>query len=208
MRLVAWAHPRSRGENPLEETHAAMRVGSSPLTRGKHAGRNAAAVGPGLIPAHAGKTDALERRQGLHEAHPRSRGENQTDGLVVTPREGSSPLTRGKHGPGPARYRSRGLIPAHAGKTKARAYQARVWWAHPRSRGENPDCGVRVFLSEGSSPLTRGKRGSAPATRVGDRLIPAHAGKTPSRQATTPISTAHPRSRGENGEYEYVDDVD
>ena len=32
---------------------------------------------------------------------------------------------------------SNGLIPAHAGKTKARAYQARVWWAHPRSRGEN-----------------------------------------------------------------------
>ena len=30
-----WAHPRSRGENPLEETHTAMWVGSSPLTRGK-----------------------------------------------------------------------------------------------------------------------------------------------------------------------------
>ena len=78
----------------------------------------------------------------------------------------------------------------------------------PRVSGDEPSRGVTTSPSVWFSPLTRGKRGSAPATRVGDRLIPAHAGKTPSRQATTPISTAHPRSRGENGEYEYVDDVD
>ena len=91
-----------------------------------------------------------------------------------------------------------GLIPAHAGKTKARAYQARVWWAHPRSRGENPDCGVRVFLSEGSSPLTRGKPTDKVCGGVGHGLIPAHAGKTYPYARTQLRRRAHPRSRGEN----------
>ena len=70
---------------------------------------------------------------------------------------GSSPLTRGKlHQTGIVK-RSTGLIPAHAGKTRARrldgftgglipAHAGKTWkdgeslflrWAHPRSRGEN-----------------------------------------------------------------------
>ena len=55
-----------------------------------------------------------------------------------------------------------------------------------------------MINSQGSSPLTRGKRrGCARHVRpVG--LIPAHAGKTrPTRPTPTPW-TAHPRSRGEN----------
>ena len=50
----------------------------------------------------------------------------------------------------------------------------------------------------GSSPLTRGKPRSALSMRRSDRLIPAHAGKTPPPLARPPPSTAHPRSRGEN----------
>ena len=73
-----------------------------------------------------------------------------------------------------------GLIPAHAGKTTPRncpAWRAR---AHPRSRGENDLIRVAGYLSVGSSPLTRGKRGGVPFGGVGLRLIPAHAGKTAS----------------------------
>ena len=50
----------------------------------------------------------------------------------------------------------------------------------------------------GSSPLTRGKH---PATGVGAAyagLIPAHAGKTRIATSVWSLSTAHPRSRGEN----------
>ena len=50
--------------------------------------------------------------------------------------------------------------------------------AHPRSRGENIITAVIGVLSQGSSPLTRGKHH---ADRRADRaggLIPAHAGKT------------------------------
>ena len=70
------AHPRSRGEN-LSKTGASEKVmGSSPLTRGKRAGRARPCVARGLIPAHAGKTLALRTSDHARWAHPRSRGEN------------------------------------------------------------------------------------------------------------------------------------
>ena len=50
----------------------------------------------------------------------------------------------------------------------------------------------------GSSPLTRGKQRSDISYKVGERLIPAHAGKTFSSMSSSVSSTAHPRSRGEN----------
>ena len=55
-RLWTGAHPRSRGENIQASSPSRVHAGSSPLTRGKHAGGHARAAGPGLIPAHAGKT--------------------------------------------------------------------------------------------------------------------------------------------------------
>ena len=50
----------------------------------------------------------------------------------------------------------------------------------------------------GSSPLTRGKRGGGCLADVGDRLIPAHAGKTKGKAIVSFDPGAHPRSRGEN----------
>ena len=91
------AHPRSRGENRRFRHHGRVRVGSSPLTRGKphsicgHHHRNR------LIPAHAGKT----RWRGLNPLPP----------------PGSSPLTRGKPGTDISSIVVFRLIPAHAGKT-------------------------------------------------------------------------------------------
>ena len=54
------------------------------------------------------------------------------------------------------------------------------------------------FDLEGSSPLTRGKRGAARLSAAPPRLIPAHAGKTPWTWTPPRSMTAHPRSRGEN----------
>ena len=54
--LQAGAHPRSRGENRSIRRPRAGRMGSSPLTRGKPRLVRLAPRGPGLIPAHAGKT--------------------------------------------------------------------------------------------------------------------------------------------------------
>ena len=50
----------------------------------------------------------------------------------------------------------------------------------------------------GSSPLTRGKQHSNTCTPNPQRLIPAHAGKTPPRKPPWTSTWAHPRSRGEN----------
>ena len=70
--------------------------------------------------------------------------------------------------------------------------------AHPRSRGENL-IGVAADLSaQGSSPLTRGKRGAARLAPWGRGLIPAHAGKTFHAELEMIQERAHPRSRGEN----------
>ena len=172
------AHPRSRGENTDTASWWISRTGSSPLTRGKRHVR--LLVGPwgGLIPAHAGKTHTACRPDKRSRAHPRSRGENLTGGWCNDANVGSSPLTRGKHLAGDLRNRIRGLIPAHAGKTRSDHGRRNRSRAHPRSRGENASMRMDVSSELGSSPLTRGKRQLA-RVRDGLRgLIPAHAGKT------------------------------
>ena len=152
------AHPRSRGENAVARNKVTNNIGSSPLTRGKRIIVFRFRFRLGLIPAHAGKTPGV--------AHGSTSG------------SGSSPLTRGKRNHPRLHQARHGLIPAHAGKT---------WWscepslhvgAHPRSRGENSATASVVSLTQGSSPLTRGKRRRVDRRRASRGLIPAHAGKT------------------------------
>ena len=152
------AHPRSRGENALSPGDAVDGGGSSPLTRGKPSAVHAAIRRPGLIPAHAGKTAMLMWRVLRRRAHPRSRGENILPALEPLGGVGSSPLTRGKLRLGDNRRASRGLIPAHAGKTVQAATMPVPGPAHPRSRGENRRVRWLPRSGGGSSPLTRGKR--------------------------------------------------
>ena len=114
---IAWAHPRSRGENAASTAARKVSLGSSPLTRGKR------------------RTPPARAR--ARRAHPRSRGENSIDQLAGKTNDGSSPLTRGKLGTIRPQHSRRRLIPAHAGKTKQRRRTRRWMRAHPRSRGEN-----------------------------------------------------------------------
>ena len=90
------------------------------------------------------------------------------------------------------------LIPAHAGKTTVAALALHGNAAHPRSRGENEDEYGIDPMDSGSSPLTRGKRAHFFTFFAGERLIPAHAGKTCPRTRPCAKCAAHPRSRGEN----------
>ena len=192
------AHPRSRGENRALDTLNMCQVGSSPLTRGKRQDRVTAPRLDGLIPAHAGKTEI-----GCGVAFAAC---------------GSSPLTRGKRQQAGKTLDVLGLIPAHAGKTRSRGPPASHLRAHPRSRGENNPPTARAVTHAGSSPLTRGKPGSAMRPVMVAGLIPAHAGKTaasggptnpggliPAHAGKTSeairrscLIWAHPRSRGEN----------
>ena len=115
---IETAHPRSRGENMPSAYSSDLISGSSPLTRGKPALVGLGARRVGLIPAHAGKTGLWLLYISRCGAHPRSRGENKVEGLVGVADLGSSPLTRGKRPSVCPRPCQRGLIPAHAGKTK------------------------------------------------------------------------------------------
>ena len=158
-RLVG-AHPRSRGENERVLVVIHVERGSSPLTRGKQTRPAALRAGPGLIPAHAGKTEFAGALIDGSGAHPRSRGENFSLTAALGNVVGSSPLTRGKHSDGRDHERVCGLIPAHAGKTPAYVGVLCARWAHPRSRGENIDGDNGTGHDGGSSPLTRGKQGA------------------------------------------------
>ena len=91
---------------------------------------------------------------------------------------GSSPLTRGKQRSPRDEIPWRGLIPAHAGKTCSSLMIVIGFPAHPRSRGENWFADAARGVSEGSSPLTRGKPLKGWVREADNGLIPAHAGKT------------------------------
>ena len=215
------AHPRSRGENPVGMEGWPVATGSSPLTRGKPWRQPWDRQHRGLIPAHAGKT--LRRRTALpsqrgsspltrgkrggldtshakEAAHPRSRGENSEVIDRLLAHSGSSPLTRGKPASAWRIIHAERLIPAHAGKTCEERAARPSRRAHPRSRGENIGRSSVRRAPRGSSPLTRGKRGSSHQPGHGNGLIPAHAGKTRGGRDHVGLCAAHPRSRGENQE--------
>ena len=177
-KIAGAAHPRSRRENASRVKRRSCALGSSPLTRGKRRRAWPPRCRSRLIPAHAGKTPACISTVMSRPAHPRSRGENPCRALMALCLTGSSPLTRGKPQCPPIGVRVLGLIPAHAGKTLFDKTHVTSRRAHPRSRGENAAGIASVALTQGSSPLTRGKRYLVqPGDPVG-RLIPAHAGKT------------------------------
>ena len=112
--------------------------------------------------------------------------------------EGSSPLTRGKPLAALVLPTLARLIPAHAGKTAKWLRSLIRFPAHPCSRGENQGPASGVDHDSGSSPLTRGKRTGRRRGRSQQRLIPAHAGKTPCRARARSCVSAHPQSHGEN----------
>ena len=152
----------------------------------------------GLIPAHAGKTQSSSAWSGRAWAHPRSRGENTGEIEDAVREAGSSPLTRGKLTLDSIPRGKRGLIPAHAGKTRLMRRCPFRLAAHPRSRGENRDIMRAMPADHGSSPLTRGKPAGPPRPASKPGLIPAHAGKTRRIRYRMSSRGAHPRSRGEN----------
>ena len=199
--VVAGAHPRSRGEHSNIAEILAGLLGSSPLTRGAQTRRAAIDACKRLIPAHAGSTHRARWVANAGRAHPRSRGEHRTGGGEPLLDVGSSPLTRGAPPMVVGRCCWGGLIPAHAGSTLEHRMRVSPHGAHPRSRGEHRFSSHPLYEGWGSSPLTRGAPTFPhPVFRVCG-LIPAHAGSTRRRRSSSSVSWAHPRSRGEHGDY-------
>ena len=172
--------------------------GSSPPTRGKRSGLGGGADRAGIIPAHAGKTRLRASWAWRTWAHPRLRGENPIIVACRLPAAGSSPLTQGKPMPFIGNSHPKGIIPAHAGKTRRKPVQHDRHRDHPRSRGENTSVKPKSKIAWGSSPLTRGKHAPVWSAHAGHGLIPARAWKTGPTPTRAKPSKAHPRSRGEN----------
>ena len=95
---IATAHPRSRGEHLRGGRALRCAEGSSPLTRGAPGSVTEEPLVGGLIPAHAGSTTDRHHRRPRRRAHPRSRGEHESNPSASTAPGGSSPLTRGALG--------------------------------------------------------------------------------------------------------------
>ena len=196
--ITIGAHPRSRGEHDGSVRTLCTECGSSPLTRGARIPAFRLVFRRGLIPAHAGSTAGSCIESCSSWAHPRSRGEHVVRKTYALSGVGSSPLTRGAHGPRLRLPLGLGLIPAHAGNTWLVLLIS--WWcgAHPRSRGEH--CGLLIYpaTDPGSSPLARGTLCDVDTGIWCSGLIPARAGNTRGGIHAPGWDGAHPRSRGEH----------
>ena len=125
-------------------------------------------------------------------------GENGTPLSAEEAREGSSPRVRGKLGNGAMGLLGSGLIPACAGKTRARLGWVAGPEAHPRVCGENPELVMLDEAFAGSSPRVRGKPRRSCCSMDNRGLIPACAGKTNRPAVREALQGAHPRVCGEN----------
>ena len=192
------AHPRSRGEHARHGNYRDELFGSSPLTRGALTMLVWSLALARLIPAHAGSTLVHAEWRKRKPAHPRSRGEHGEWKITHSPKDGSSPLTRGARRVYLRQVDRLRLIPAHAGSTRERTPEGARASAHPRSRGEHLLVRGGGRSRAGSSPLTRGALREHVSKTPLPRLIPAHAGSTWSRTMNSAAITAHPRSRGEH----------
>ena len=191
-------HPRSRGENSASRSRTSRLTGPPPLARGERMRRGLGGGRVRTTPARAGRTTNHERGNQHGPDHPRSRGENDGGGVLISARDGPPPLARGE--PAADRTPPRGCrtTPARAGRT------ATLWTTpdpgsdHPRSRGENTACTPRPWPPSGPPPLARGELPARLAPDEPQRTTPARAGRTACVSSAATCGSDHPRSRGEN----------
>ena len=110
--------------------------GSPPRMRGK-AGEVALRIAtPRITPAHAGKsfTPVSDIRRYLD--HPRACGEKPICPMLTPGSLGSPPRMRGKARASCSAYASRGITPAHAGKSQKKPGGQIIVKDHPRACGE------------------------------------------------------------------------
>ena len=173
-----------------------VRPGSSPHTRGLQGRGDQPATGVRIIPAHAGFTAHRDQRHGEPTDHPRTRGVYTHASLSGVTRWGSSPHTRGLHASSLPIHLYVGIIPAHAGFTQDPHPGRSCDPDHPRTRGVYLGCPGVISPLSGSSPHTRGLRRHVIGVTRRRRIIPAHAGFTPSGSSPVGATRDHPRTRG------------
>ena len=191
-------HPRACGANKYPMICHVGRFGSSPRMRGKPGALNVPHSSSRIIPAHAGQTLRCCCRRCDIPDHPRACGANWKRPWRNYPKPGSSPRMRGKLLFCHCVSSLLRIIPAHAGQTRTIPAPPRQKADHPRACGAN--CANESALSAvvGSSPRMRGKPCLCCEEPAYTRIIPAHAGQTPSPETCGRPRTDHPRACGAN----------
>ena len=171
-------HPRIRGEHIPWGDSDGQHPGSSPHTRGALEVHARAGHRFGIIPAYAGSTGFSPSTSGAGADHPRIRGEHLRVHLI---RDGNDRI-----------------IPAYAGSTCLSGRFSPPFADHPRIRGEHVHIEAPRCPQMGSSPHTRGARGTGVSGAHDCRIIPAYAGSTRCHVRQRRVLKDHPRIRGEH----------
>ena len=111
-----------------------------------------------IIPADAGSTFSLDKKQPLHEDHPRGCGEHSGLLRVAIRLSGSSPRMRGAPRHLQTGDHPGGIIPADAGSTTSCFAPLTFDQDHPRGCGEHYYAFASDAFGSGSSPRMRGAR--------------------------------------------------
>ena len=117
------------------------------------------------------------------------------DGKKLT---GSSPRMRGTPLRSGCRLLRSGIIPAHAGNTRASLRRRTGTRDHPRACGEHLDMRVTIAPIAGSSPRMRGTPMVVCRSCWLCGIIPAHAGNTSVGEDVESAIGDHPRACGEH----------
>ena len=179
LKKYAWRdHPRACGEHYKSATIGGTETGSSPRMRGTPDQKLKKKQEDGIIPAHAGNTPPLGLEPRTHGDHPRACGEHSSAPSAVLSRSGSSPRMRGTPRHRGEEHVRRGIIPAHAGNTRAKRTGTPYRRDHPRACGEHITGNADDAVKAGSSPRMRGTLRARGGHLRGIGIIPAHAGNT------------------------------
>ncbi len=166
--------------------------------RGKLGERLLGGDGFRIIPAHAGQTLQSDSHNVCCADHPRTCGANTLSVWLAFVAYGSSPHMRGKLRVYRSTFAMPRIIPAHTGQTRTATTRRGQPSDHPRTCGANTAAGKAKLYNAGSSPHMRGKRGGARLRGLAGRIIPAHAGQTPTASFFRGSLADHPRTCGAN----------
>ena len=150
----------------------------------------------GIIPAHAGLTDAADPCAATTWDHPRACGAHMYILHTWDKTRGSSPRMRGSLRFYPNVASTIGIIPAHAGLTLLQNPNVPNKRDHPRACGAHHIFAHLSATVVGSSPRMRGSLPSKYRLSRPEGIIPAHAGLTQRQGNPRAVSRDHPRACG------------
>ena len=190
-------YPRGRGEAVKGIWETQDNSGLSPRARGSLALRRLGLVGPGSIPAGAGKPRPGRRSGPRLRVYPRGRGEAAYIKWKDEINAGLSPRARGSPRLAILTTLRAGSIPAGAGKPTHPSPSPHIYRVYPRGRGEAIGTPYRLQIDAGLSPRARGSRRTWTVGRSRSGSIPAGAGKPARRSSSRVTAWVYPRGRGE-----------